>query len=251
MAMKSVVRVTGLEQGYRSRSVINRLNLDIGVGAVGLLGPNGAGKTTLLRTLATVIPPQAGEIEILGQSITSERAARLARRHIGYLPQEFGFYPNFTVREFVHYCAWMREVEGIEKEVSRAVEMVGLKVQSDSKMKSLSGGMIRRAGIASAVVGSPSLILLDEPTVGLDPAQRLQFRELIRNLDDSAVVLSTHLVEDVSSVCDTVVVMNDGELLFNGDPKSLEEQAIADQPGDSLMERGYMTTLAKQGIGYK
>ncbi|MFJ8957725.1 ATP-binding cassette domain-containing protein [Streptomyces sp. NPDC102381] len=245
--MKRVVRVSGLEQGYRSRSVLNRLDLDINVGTLGLLGPNGAGKTTLLRTLATVVPPQSGEIEFLGQLINSERVARSARRAIGYLPQDFGFYPNFTVREFVHYCAWMREVSDIEKKVSRSIEMVGLTKQADSKMKSLSGGMVRRAGIATAVVGSPPLVLLDEPTVGLDPAQRLQFRELVRNLDGSAVVLSTHLVEDVASICATVAVMNDGKLLFKGTPELLKEQAVENQPGDSLMERGYMSALAKQG----
>ncbi|KAB1977403.1 ATP-binding cassette domain-containing protein [Streptomyces triticiradicis] len=242
--MSSVVRVTNLEQSYRDRSVISGLNLDIHLGTVGLLGPNGAGKTTLLRTLATIAPPRSGKIEILGEPVVSESSAKNARRNIGYLPQDFGYYPNFSVRDFVHYCAWLREIPNIEEEVSRAIDLVGLSDCQKRKMKSLSGGMIRRAGIATAIVGTPKLILLDEPTVGLDPAQRLDFRNLIRNLDSSTVVISTHLVEDVSTVCDAVMVMNQGKLLFHGTPESLAGRAVEDMPGDSLMERGYMATLA-------
>ncbi|MFD3679576.1 ATP-binding cassette domain-containing protein [Streptomyces sp. NPDC058613] len=230
--------------------MIHHLSLEIGNGSViGLLGPNGAGKTTLLRTLATVAPPQDGVITIMGRTITSEKDARTARRNIGYLPQEFGFYPNFTVEEFVTYCAWLREVprKRTRDAVREAIASVGLSDRSNDKMKSLSGGMLRRAGIATALVGSPRLILLDEPTVGLDPAQRLEFRALIKGLGDAAVVLSTHLVEDVSAACDEVAVVRSGSLLFHGTPEALANGGSPDQPGDSALERGYMSVLADRG----
>ncbi|MEJ8641942.1 ATP-binding cassette domain-containing protein [Streptomyces sp. MS1.HAVA.3] len=251
--MQSIVSVTGLGQGYGARTVISGLDLKISAGTtLGLLGPNGAGKTTLLRTLATVTPPKTGSIEILGEAITSENSARIARRSIGYLPQDFGFYPNFSVYDFVCYCAWLREVpkKRIDSEVRRAIDSVGLGRESKQKMRSLSGGMLRRAGIATAIVGSPKLILLDEPTVGLDPAQRLEFRSLVKQFEDVAVVLSTHLVEDVSAVCDEVAVMSSGSLLFYGDPGTLAADASSDQPGDSPLERGYMTALARGGAGF-
>ncbi|MFF9589264.1 ABC transporter ATP-binding protein [Streptomyces sp. NPDC014646] len=242
------VRLTSLVQGYGRRQVINGLDLSIvSGGVVGLLGPNGAGKTTLLRTLSTIVPPRSGTVELFGRKIGTERDARWARRMIGYLPQDFGYYPAFSVRDFVRYCAWLREVP--EKAADRATEQaltaVGLEDRARTRMKALSGGMLRRAGIAAAIVGSPSLVILDEPTVGLDPAQRLDFRELIRSLahDGAAVLLSTHLVEDVSAACDTVLVLKDGNVVHRGTPEELSSAASPEAPGDSPLERGYMTVL--------
>ncbi|WP_441251318.1 ATP-binding cassette domain-containing protein [Kitasatospora sp. McL0602] len=248
--MEPIVVVRGLGQGYGGKSVISDLDLEVGPGVTGLLGPNGAGKTTLLRTLATVVPPHDGEIEICGIRVVSEQTARQARRSIGYLPQDFGYYPSFSVYDFVRYCAWLREVPSSEadRETRRVIEAVGLSDRISAKMKSLSGGMLRRAGIATAMVGSPRLLLLDEPTVGLDPAQRLDFRELIRSLSDSAVILSTHLVEDVSAVCSSVAVLSAGRFVFQGTPAELTEAAAPDAIGDSPLERGYMTTLGTQGV---
>ncbi|MER8184769.1 ATP-binding cassette domain-containing protein [Kitasatospora sp. NPDC094015] len=244
--MDPVVRVTGLTQGYGARTVIEGLDLDLGVGAFGLLGPNGAGKTTLLRTLATIAPPGAGSLEILGRRITSERSARRARREIGFLPQDFGHHPGFTVHDFVAYCAWLREVPArqVHRDSLRVIEQVGLADRRNERMKALSGGMLRRAGIASALVGSPRLVLLDEPTVGLDPAQRLEFRELIRSLaEDTAVVLSTHLVEDVSAVCREVAVMAAGRFVFRGTPAEMTALASPGTQGDTALERGYISVL--------
>ncbi|WP_224279715.1 ABC transporter ATP-binding protein [Streptomyces sp. LS1784] len=245
-----IVVVRGLGQGYGSKRVISDLDLEVGPGVTGLLGPNGAGKTTLLRTLATVVPPREGEIEICGIRVVSEDTARRARRGIGYLPQDFGYYPSFSVYDFVRYCAWLREVPAsvADRETRRVIEAVGLSDRASAKMKSLSGGMLRRAGIATAMVGSPRLLLLDEPTVGLDPAQRLEFRELIRSLSDSAVILSTHLVEDVSAVCSSVAVLSEGRFVFRGTPAELTEAAAADAVGDSPLERGYMTALGAPGV---
>lgn len=241
------VRTVGLSQGYSDRRVIENIDLCLEPGVTGLLGPNGAGKTTLLRTLATITPPRTGSLEVLGTPIRNERDARRARRTIGYLPQDFGYYPAFSVKEFVRYCAWLREVP--EKNAGpatlKALEAVGLAGRARHRMKSLSGGMLRRAGIAAAIVGSPSLVLLDEPTVGLDPAQRLDFRELIRSLarEGAAIMLSTHLVEDVGASCQTVLVLKDGQIVSSGTPQDLARQAAPTAPGDSPLERGYMTAL--------
>jgi ABC-2 type transport system ATP-binding protein len=239
------VEVSGLAQGYRSRLVIEDLDFEAIPGVVWLLGPNGAGKTTLLRTLATVSPPRRGMLKVLGEIVSDERSARRARSSIGYLPQQFGFYPNFSVYDFVRYCAWMRGVaEGRAHEAAMAaIKAVGLERQVGIAMKRLSGGMAQRGGIASAIVGRPPLLLLDEPSVGLDPAQRMDFRNLVRSLDGTTVVLSTHLVEDVRAVGGSVVVMNEGRAVFRGSAEELEAAAQSGYAGDSALERGYMSVL--------
>ncbi|MFC9489967.1 ATP-binding cassette domain-containing protein [Streptomyces hydrogenans] len=241
------VRTAGLSQGYANRQIIENLDLVLEAGVTGLLGPNGAGKTTLLRTLATITPPRTGSLEILGTSIRTERDARRVRKSIGYLPQDFGYYPAFSVKEFVRYCAWLREVPDKKagSATLEALEAVGLTDRARHRMKSLSGGMLRRAGIAAAIVGSPSLVLLDEPTVGLDPAQRLDFRELIRSLarEGAAIMLSTHLVEDVGASCQSVLVLKGGQIVSSGTPQDLARQAAPTAPGDSPLARGYMTVL--------
>ncbi|MFF8911430.1 ATP-binding cassette domain-containing protein [Streptomyces olivaceoviridis] len=247
MTTDSIVRLTSLAQGYHGRRIIENLDLSIQPGVTGLLGPNGAGKTTLFRTLATITPPQSGQLELFGRPVTSERTARRVRRRIGYLPQDFGYYPAFSIADFVRYCAWLREVPSKQADsaTKEALAAVGLADRARDRMKSLSGGMLRRAGIAAAIVGSPSLLLLDEPTVGLDPAQRLDFRKLIRSLAHAgaAVVLSTHLVEDVGAACDTVFVLSDGRIRHSGTPRQLAELATPTAPGDSPLERGYMEVL--------
>ncbi|WP_406142074.1 ABC transporter ATP-binding protein [Streptomyces sp. NBC_01089] len=247
MPISSVARFTALTQGYGDRRIIEDLNLSIYPGVTGLLGPNGAGKTTLFRTLATIAPPQSGELELFGKPVINERDVRKVRRRIGYLPQDFGYYPAFSITDFVRYCAWLREVPTKEAEsaTAEALAAVGLADRARDRMKSLSGGMLRRAGIAAAIVGSPSLLLLDEPTVGLDPAQRLDFRDLIRSLAraGAAIVLSTHLVEDVGAACDAVLVLSDGQVVHSGTPQQLAELSTPSAPGDSPLERGYMTVL--------
>ncbi|MFD7867788.1 ATP-binding cassette domain-containing protein [Streptomyces sp. NPDC059783] len=249
MTTDPVARLTALTQGYGGRHIIEDLNLSIQPGVTGLLGPNGAGKTTLFRTLATITPPQSGTLELFGVPVSRERDVRRARSRIGYLPQDFGYYPAFSVTDFVRYCAWLREIPSrtAASATEEALAAVGLADRARERMKALSGGMLRRAGIAAAIVGSPSLLLLDEPTVGLDPAQRLDFRDLIRSLAraGAAIVLSTHLVEDVGAACDTVLVLNDGHVVHRSTPQRLAETAAATAPGDSALERGYMTVLGK------
>ena len=177
--------------------------------------------------------------------VNSERTARLVRDRIGYLPQDFGFDPGMTVSDFVTYAAWMRGVPSADwqQSVTETLEMVDLADRRRSKMRSLSGGMRRRAGIAWAIVGRPRLVLLDEPTVGLDPRQRLQFRKIISELTDTVVLLSTHLIDDVAAICDRVIVLHAGTARFDGTVAELEALDQPDLPGHSKLERAYMHLL--------
>jgi ABC-2 type transport system ATP-binding protein len=240
------ITAVGLTQGYGRTKVFEGLDLAFGTGVHGLLGPNGAGKTTLLRTLATIVPARAGALRVAGCDVHSERTARAARRQIGFLPQDFGYLPSYSALDFVRYCAWLRRVPNstAKKASVEALGLVGLSEKANHKLGSFSGGMLRRAGIAAAIVGRPSVVLLDEPTVGLDPAQRLDFREMIRSLDDTTVILSTHLVEDVGAICDTVTVMTQGSVRFRGSPTELGARATGSVPGDSPLERGYMAAIS-------
>ncbi|MFI5933835.1 ABC transporter ATP-binding protein [Actinoplanes sp. NPDC051494] len=242
------VRAEGLQVRAGRHLAVDGLDLSLGTGVHGLLGPNGAGKTTLMRALATVVRPAGGQLRLLGRPADARGGLRPVRRRLGYLPQHFGFYPRFTVREFVEYMAWLKEMPKAEvpAAVQRAVDRVGLGAKAGARMKTLSGGMLRRAGIAQAIVNDPGLLLLDEPTVGLDPEQRLDFRELLRDIGtDSCVLVSTHLVEDVVAACTDVVMINEGRLLFQGTPDSLIAQGDPSHAGDSPAERGYSAILRR------
>ena len=237
----------------RGTLAVDGLDLSLGKGVHGLLGPNGAGKTTLIRALATVLRPAEGRLSLLGVPVGAHTGQRGLRRRIGYLPQNFGFYKRFTVREFVEYIAWLKEMskEDIPGAVQRAIERVGLADRADDRMKTLSGGMVRRVGIAQAIVNDPDILLLDEPTAGLDPAQRVRFRELVQEVgQDSCVLISTHLVEDVGTACSDVVLFAEGKLVFQGTPDALAAAGTPEHTGDSPIERGYSALLNhEQGKG--
>ncbi len=234
------------------RMAVDGLDLKMGTGVHGLLGPNGAGKTTFMRAVATVLRPAGGRLTLLGETVNGRFDLRGLRRQIGYLPQEFGYYRRFTVREFVEYIAWLKEMPSrdVPGAVQRAIDLVGLTDRADDRMRTLSGGMVRRAGIAQALVNDPTVLLLDEPTAGLDPDQRLAFRALLRELAvDTCVVVATHLVEDVAAACTDVVLIDAGRLVFQGLPADLAAAgadvggAGADLAADSPAERGYSTIL--------
>jgi len=239
--------VSGLRVRHRKNVALDGVDLDLGTGVHGLLGPNGAGKTSLIRVLATVARPSAGRMEILGQDTAGHRGRAAIRRRLGYLPQEFGYYPGFTVREFVAYVAWLKEMPAarVPAAVADAVARVGLADRADAKIRTLSGGMVRRVGIAQAIVNEPSVLLLDEPTAGLDPEQRVEFRELLRELGASAtVVVSTHLVEDVAAACTEVTLLDGGRIAYRGTPHSLTLMGeTSGGPGDHPIERGYTAAL--------
>jgi len=221
--------------------------MELGTGVFGLLGPNGAGKTSLLRMLATVLPPSSGEMSLLGRDPGASAARRDIRRRLGYLPQNLGYYPSFTVVEFVEYFALLKEMPSaaVPKAVAAAVERVDLGPKAKAKLRTLSGGMLRRVGIAQAIVNDPDLLLLDEPTAGLDPEQRVQFRALMRSLGESAtVVVSTHLVEDVGAACSQVALMSAGKIAFRGTPDELTARGQGHSVGDAPLERGYSAVLS-------
>jgi ABC-2 type transport system ATP-binding protein len=243
-----VVHAEGLQVRAGRHLAVDGLDLTLGTGVHGLLGPNGAGKTTLMRALATVLKPGGGRLTLLGEPVDGRADLRRVRRGLGYLPQQFGFYPRFTVREFVEYMAWLKEMPkaAIPGAVQRAIDRVGLASKAGARMKTLSGGMVRRAGIAQAIVNDPAVLLLDEPTVGLDPEQRLDFRGLLRDFGvDSCVLVSTHLVEDVVAACTDVVLINEGRLVHQGTPDDLIAQGGEGDAGDSPAERGYSALLRR------
>jgi ABC-type multidrug transport system ATPase subunit len=246
------IHAEGLQVKAGRHLAVDGLDLSLGTGVHGLLGPNGAGKTTLMRALATVLKPAGGKLTLLGEQVGGRADLRLVRRGLGYLPQQFGFYPRFTVREFVEYMAWLKEMPkaDVPGAAQRAIERVGLAAKAGARMKTLSGGMLRRAGIAQAIVNDPAVLLLDEPTVGLDPEQRLDFRELLRDFGvDSCVLVSTHLVEDVAAACTDVVLINEGRLAYQGTPEDLAAQGGDGDAGDSQAERGYSALLRRHRVG--
>ena len=208
--MTPTVSLTGVEKSYGRTRAVAGVDLAVEPGIVGLLGPNGAGKTTLMRMLATVLAPDGGRVRLLGHD-PADAGGRLAiRRRLGYVPQEPGYHRNFTAFEFVDYVAILKEMtdrRARHDEVRRVLELVGLADVSGKRIKALSGGMRRRVALAQALLGAPDLLVLDEPTAGLDPEQRLRFREVVSAVaTDATVVLSTHQTEDVSAVCQRVVV---------------------------------------------
>jgi ABC-type multidrug transport system ATPase subunit len=242
------VEITGLTRRFGRTAAVAGVNLQAGPGVFGLLGPNGAGKTSLLRMMATVIPPTSGTLRLLGRDPGGYGPRREIRRRLGYLPQSVGYYPGFTVAEFVEYFALLKDMPPgrVPAAVAAAVERVDLGDRARSKLRTLSGGMLRRVGIAQAIVNEPELLLLDEPTAGLDPEQRVAFRALLRDIGKrSTVIVSTHLVEDVGAACGEVALMDQGRIVFHGTPGELTARAEGtDAAGDAPLERGYSAVLA-------
>jgi ABC-type multidrug transport system ATPase subunit len=242
------IDITDLTRRFGRTQAVAGVDLRTGAGVFGLLGPNGAGKTSLLRMMATVLPPTSGRLRLLGRDPGSYGPRREIRRRLGYLPQNLGYYPGFTVAEFVEYFALLKDLPPgqVPRAVAAAIEHVGLGDKARSKLRTLSGGMLRRAGIAQAIVNDPELLLLDEPTAGLDPEQRVTFRALLRDLGQRAtVIVSTHLVEDVGAACTEVALMDAGKLVFQGTPDELIARGEGTgAAGDAPLERGYSAVLA-------
>ncbi len=214
---------------YRSNTVLDRVDLTAGPGITGVLGPNGAGKTTLLRILATVLKPDGGRIRILGLDPADSEQRREIRRHLGYQPQEPGFFQGFSVLAFLDYVGILKELNDREHrraEVRRVIDLVDLGAVANRRIRKLSGGMRRRVALAQALLGRPKLLILDEPSAGLDPEQRLRFREVVSEVAaEHTVLLSTHQTDDVAAVCDRVVVLHEGRTRFVGTPLALANVA--------------------------
>jgi ABC-2 type transport system ATP-binding protein len=220
MTAASTVSLTGVTKRYRGTPALESVDLAFQPGITGLLGPNGAGKTTFLRIVATVLAPDAGEVRLLGR--IPDRPERLAdvRRRLGYLPQEMGFPRGFTAFGFVDYMAVLKEWTARASrhdEVRRVLELVDLGDLATKRLSALSGGQRRRVALAQALLGEPELLLLDEPTTGVDPEQRVTLRQVLSRAGErSTVLLSTHQTEDVAALCDRVVVLDRGRVRFDG-----------------------------------
>ncbi len=216
-------------KGAKAVTALNGVDLEIGAGMFGLLGPNGAGKTTLMRILAGIVNPSGGAVCVAGHDLATEKGKQAVKALLGYLPQELGLYPDLTARQFVDYMAilkGMNDPAARQRRVSQVVDMVGLTQAADRKLKGFSGGMKRRVGIAQALVNEPRILIVDEPTAGLDPEERIRFRNLLVDLaSDRVIILSTHIVEDIGQTCGDLAVLASGRILFRGAPTLLMQMA--------------------------
>lgn len=221
----AAVRVDGLSRHYGATRALDEVDLTLERGITGLLGPNGAGKTTLLSILATINEPDAGRVSVFGLDPSNAAQRVEIRRRLGFLPQELGYHRHFTVAEFLDYVAILKEITNRRtraEEVARVLTAIGLERRAKTRIRTLSGGMRQRLGIAQALLGRPDLLILDEPTSGLDPEQRLRFRELLSSLPgDPVIVLSTHQADDITAICPQVVVLLQGRVQFAGTPSDL------------------------------
>lgn len=222
--MTTTARLQAVTRTFGRSTALRSTDLVLGPGVVGLLGPNGAGKTTMLRLLATSLPPTSGRIEVAGYDVTGGLAERTeARRRLGYLPQEVTFPRRMTAAGFLDYVAVLKEWKSADarhREVRRVLELVQLGERGSKRISALSGGQRRRLAVAQALMGIPDLVILDEPTTGLDPEQRASLRGILSGLPGT-VLLATHQTEDVAALCDRVLVMDDGAIKFDGDVAGL------------------------------
>lgn len=225
----AVARLDGVSRSFGRRTALAPTDLTLQRGVIGLLGPNGAGKTTMLRLLATTLPPSTGRISVAGHEVTGSHAERTAaRRRIGYLPQEVTFPRGMTAFGFLDYVAVLKEwtdTDARHREVQRVLGLVQLADRARTKVARLSGGQRRRLAVAQALMGSPELVILDEPTTGLDPEQRASLRGILSGLAGT-VLLATHQTEDVSALCDRVLVIDSGALRFDGTVPELVGTAV-------------------------
>jgi ABC-2 type transport system ATP-binding protein len=225
--MMNALTLDGVGKRYEKHAMaLQDVSLRLGPGVWGLVGPNGAGKTTLLRILATLMVPTQGSVSWNGQDIVRE--PRTLRCELGYLPQDLGVYPQLTAFEFLQYMGELKGLSGsiLAERVGKVLDMVNLTPDAMRRLRSYSGGMIRRLGIAQSLLNDPQVLLLDEPTAGLDPAERVRFRELIASLGGERVVLlSTHIITDVEAMATDLILLRQGRVRWTGTPRALENDA--------------------------
>lgn len=223
--MAATIKIENLNQFYGKKQALKDINLTIETGMFGLLGRNGAGKTTLMKVLATLLPKSEGQITVCKRKI--ERAQEV-RKITGYLPQEFSMYPNMSVYEAMDYLGVLSGLPGIQRKqrIPELLERVNLQEHRKKKVKALSGGMKRRLGIAQAILHDPKVLIVDEPTAGLDPEERIRFRNLLCEIaEERIVILSTHIVGDAEATCENIAVLDQGEIIYQGTVSELISQA--------------------------
>lgn len=236
------LNINALTKEFQGILAVNRFNYTMHRGVYGLLGVNGAGKTTLMRMLCTLIKPTAGSITLNGKDIFEMGGSY--RKLLGYLPQEFGYYPDFSVYDYLMYIASIKGMRpaAAKKRAEQLLKQVGMYKSKHQKMKKLSGGMKRRVGIAQAMLNDPQVLILDEPTAGLDPNERIRFRNLISELsDERLVLLSTHIVSDIEYIANEIILMKEGAILSAGTPETI----LAGMP-----EQIWSLTLPKAEAAY-
>lgn len=250
------VSLDGVGKCYGDHWALRDVTLDLDAGVLGLLGPNGAGKSTLMQILTTYIAPTEGTATVDGTDVTEDSTA--VRERLGYLPQDFGVYPDLTAREFLQYLAALRGLDRstARDRVDRLLAVVNLSDAADRKLRTCSGGMVQRVGIAQALLSDPDLLVVDEPTVGLDPAERARCRNVLAELaSDRVVVLSTHIVSDVEATASDVAILDDGRLRAHAPPEALIEtvdgrvwECVVDE-GTTLQRDHLVTSTTRRGDG--
>ncbi|MCC7451619.1 MAG: ABC transporter ATP-binding protein [Anaerolineae bacterium] len=245
-----MLNVTHLTKTYPGgQQALRGIDLNIErVGMFGLLGPNGAGKTTFMRILAGILMPTAGDIHIFGHDLTTQIGRRAVQALIGYLPQDLPLYPTFNAYEFLDYMGILKGVNNRtarRQQIDELLETVRLRDVAHRPLRTYSGGMKRRVGIAQAMLGDPRLIIVDEPTAGLDPEERVRFRQLLGQVATRCIViLSTHIIEDIGQSCDDLAIIKQGSVLFRGAPRALIAQAEAHSSAQGLnLEQGYIAII--------
>jgi ABC-2 type transport system ATP-binding protein len=224
---KMEIKIQNLSKKYKNVRALNNIDLTINTPAmIGLVGPNGAGKSTLMKILVGQL--MATEGEVLVDGVPLNKREKYLKERLGYLPQDFGLYEELRVEEYLDYMASLKGIkENKKEEIKRVLVMTNLEEKRKLKIKTLSGGQKQRVGIAQAMLNNPELLIVDEPTVGLDPEERIKFRNLFsEDSIDKIVILSTHIIEDVESICNLIIVINKGKILFVGEPSELVRKAI-------------------------
>ena len=225
-----MIEMSNVSKIYKNETIaLDNISLNIGKGVFGLLGRNGAGKTTLLRILTTILKPTEGDISVLGLEM-NEKNYKNIKPNIGYIPQEFGFYKEFTVKEIMEYICILRNIDPKKSRavIDKALINLNLKAQKNKKYKNLSGGMKRRLGLAQAMLEEPEILIVDEPTAGVDPQERINIRNILSEYGkEHTVIFSTHIIEDIEHICSELAILDFGKLIFWGDVKTIINSGLS------------------------
>lgn len=255
------ITITDVNKTYRrggKRRALDGVTLSVDGGMVALLGANGAGKTTLMRICVGVLRPDSGRVLIGGHDMATAEGRTAAKRTLGYLPQELALYDDLTGREFLDYIALLKGIDGKRSrrgQVARTLELTGLSEHGDRRVGAYSGGMKRRLGIAQALLGDPRLLIVDEPTAGLDPSERMRFRSLLAGLGSErrAVILSTHILDDAAQTCADTIVLNEGRVAYQGSTADLaavaEDRTYLLPPGAQVPPDAIVVNAAAEVTG--